>query len=335
MANASLRGKTVLITGGTGSFGQACTRALLEAHAVASIRIFSRDELKQWEMRRTFKDHPKLRFLIGDVRDAGRVKRAMEGVDVVIHAAAMKQVPACEYNPMEAIKTNVDGAMNVINAALDNNVPKVIALSTDKAAAPVNLYGATKLCSDRLFIQSNAYRGAKRKTIFSVVRYGNVMGSRGSVIPLFQKQKIDGEITITDERMTRFWITLPQAVDFVLSSLDIMQGGELFVPKIPSMRLVDLAKTIAPAATCRIVGIRPGEKLDECLVTKEEGRISYEMKDRYVVLSPSLEEFQHEVKKYKGAKRLAEGFEYHSHTNPHVLTSKEMASLISKLDMHD
>ena len=330
---SAIDGKTILITGGTGSFGKACVKKLLKEHKPKAIRIFSRDELKQWEMQREFDNDPRLRFLIGDVRDAQRVKRATEGVDIVIHAAAMKQVPACEYNPMEAIKTNVDGAMNVINACLDNDVPKVIALSTDKAASPVNLYGATKLCSDRLFIQSNAYRGPKRRTQFSVVRYGNVMGSRGSVIPLFRAQKETGKLTITDDRMTRFWITLPQAVDLVLTSLEIMQGGEMFVPKIPSMKVVDLAKTIAPDATCRIVGIRPGEKLHECLITKEEGRIAYEMKDRYVVLSPSLEGMQHDIKKYKGAKKLAEGFEYHSDTNDHILSGKEMDSLLTKHDL--
>jgi UDP-N-acetylglucosamine 4,6-dehydratase len=329
---SSIDGKTILITGGTGSFGKAATEVLLRKHKPKAIRIFSRDELKQWDMRRRFNDDPRLRFLIGDVRDAARIRRATEGVDVVIHAAAMKQVPACEYNPMEAIKTNVDGAMNVINACLDNDVPKVIALSTDKAAHPVNLYGATKLCSDRLFIQSNAYRGEKRQAIFSVVRYGNVMGSRGSVIPLFRMQKDSGELTITHEEMTRFWITLPQAVEFVLSSLDVMQGGEMFVPKIPTMKIVDLAKTIAPEATCRIVGIRPGEKLHECLVTKEEGRLAYELKDRYVVLSPSLEDMQHEMKQYKGAKKLKQGFEYYSHTNEHFLTSTEMDKLLATLD---
>ncbi len=328
-------GKTILITGGTGSFGKACVKKLLDEHKPKRIRIFSRDELKQWDMRRGFGDHPSLRFLIGDVRDAERVKRATEGVDIIIHAAALKQVPACEYNPMEAVKTNVNGAMNVINAALDNNVPRVIALSTDKAAAPVNTYGATKLCSDRLFIQSNSYRGPTRDTKFGVVRYGNVMGSRGSVIPLFHKQKEKGELTITDERMTRFWITLPQAVDFVLSSLEMMQGGELFVPKIPTMKVMDLAKTIAPEASCRIVGIRPGEKLHECLITGEEGRLAYELKDRYVVLSASSTGWDNDPKKYKGAKKLKEGFEYHSHTNDEFLSSAQMRALLKKLELHD
>lgn len=329
---SAIDGKIVLITGGTGSFGKACVKKLLEEHDPKAVRVFSRDELKQWEMRREFGDDPRLRFLIGDVRDYQRVKRATEGVDILIHAAALKQVPACEYNPIEAIRTNVDGAINVINAALDNNIPRVIALSTDKAASPVNLYGATKLCSDRLFIQSNAYRGSNRKTMFSIVRYGNVMGSRGSVIPLFRKQKETGTITITDKRMTRFWITLPQAVDLVLTSLDIMQGGEMFVPKIPSMTVMDLAKTIAPSAICKVIGIRPGEKLHECLITKEEGRLALEMKDRYIVFSPSLEEGLYDAKKYKGAKKLSEGFEYHSHTNKRVLARKEMEKLLAELD---
>ncbi len=331
---SALEGKTIVITGGTGSFGKACVGTILQAHKPKAVRVFSRDELKQWDMRREFNDDSRLRFLIGDVRDAQRVRRATEGADIVIHAAAMKQVPACEYNPMEAVKTNVDGAMNVINACLDNNVPKVIALSTDKAASPVNLYGATKLCSDRLFIQSNAYRGPARGSVFSVVRYGNVVGSRGSVIPLFRAQKEAGELTITDDRMTRFWITLPQAVDLVLTSLQIMQGGEIFVPKIPSMKVIDLAKTIAPDAKCRVIGIRPGEKLHECLITEEEGRFAYEMKDRYVVLSPSLEDMQHDVKKYKGAKKLSEGFEYHSHTNEEILSAREMTRLLADLESH-
>lgn len=328
------RGKTILITGGTGSFGQACVRKLLEEHDPKIIRIFSRDELKQWEMHREFGDHPKLRFFIGDVRDFDRVKRATEKVDILIHAAAMKQVPACEYNPMDAIKTNIGGAMNVINASLDNDIPLVLALSTDKAASPINVYGATKLCSDRLFIQSNSYRGPKRKTRFSVVRYGNVMGSRGSVIPLFKKQKEKGELTITHEDMTRFWITLPQAVGFVLSCIPLMQGGEMFVPKIPTMKIMDLAKTIAPEATYRIVGIQPGEKLHECLITSHEGRDAYELSDRYVVLSPSLEK-EHGPKKYKGAKRLPSGFEYHSHTNKDQLTIPQMSKLLKEVALHD
>ncbi len=327
---SAIKGKIVLVTGGTGSFGKACVTKLLKEHNPKVIRIFSRDELKQWEMSRRF-DSDKLRFFIGDVRDYDRLKRAFEDVDIVIHAAALKQVPAAEYNPMEAVKTNIGGAMNVINAALDNNVSRVIALSTDKAAAPVNTYGATKLVSDRLFIQSNSYRGLHRDTRFSVVRYGNVLASRGSVIPLFRTQAKEGEITITHPDMTRFWITLPQSVDFVLSSLEIMQGGEMFVPKIPTMKIVDLAKVIAPEVTCRIVGIRPGEKLHECLITKEEGRHAYEMKDRYVVLSASAAGWGNDVKKYK-AKKMKENFEYHSHTNEDYLDEKRMQKLLAEVE---
>lgn len=322
--------KTILITGGTGSFGKACIKALLTQHKPKVIRVFSRDELKQWEMQRAFDNNPKLRFFIGDVRDQERVQRAMEGVDIVIHAAALKQVPACEYNPMEAVNTNIGGAMSVINAALDHNVSHVIALSTDKAAAPVNTYGATKLVSDRLFIQSNSYRGGNRKTRFSVVRYGNVMASRGSVIPLFLEQKTKGTLTITHPEMTRFWITLPQAVEFVLSSLEIMQGGEMFVPKIPSMKIVDLAMTIAPGATLRTVGIRPGEKLHECLITKEEGRLVCELPDRYIVLSASQVGWSNDPKKYK-AKAVRGGVEYYSDSNPRFLTQKEMETLLKHI----
>ena len=330
---SAIDGKTILITGGTGSFGKACVKKLLSEHKPKVIRIYSRDELKQWEMEREFKSHPKLRFLIGDVRDLPRLKRATEGVDIIIHAAALKHVPACEYNPMEAVNTNVGGAMNVINAALDNNVPRVIALSTDKAAAPVNIYGATKLCSDRLFIQSNSYRGEGRETRFAVVRYGNVMASRGSVIPLFKKQKETGTISITDERMTRFWITLSQAVDFVLTSLETMQGGELFVPKIPTMKIIDLAKTIAPGATYNIVGIRPGEKLHECLITSDEGRLTYELNDRYIVASASLENSETLIEKqYKDAKKMVEGFEYHSNTNTDYLTEARMSKLLEEIE---
>ena len=335
MSTSIVDGKTILITGGTGSFGKACVKKLLQEHKPKTIRIYSRDELKQWEMEREFKSHPKLRFLIGDVRDLPRLRRAAEGVDIIIHAAALKHVPACEYNPMEAIKTNVDGAMNVINAALDNNVSRVVALSTDKAAAPVNIYGATKLCSDRLFIQSNSYRGENRDTRFAVVRYGNVMASRGSVIPLFQKQKESGTVTITDERMTRFWITLPQAVDFVISSLQVMQGGELFVPKIPSMKITDLAMTIAPDTKFKITGIRPGEKLHECLITADEGRLTCELKDRYIVISASLDNAHEIIKKHKGAKKAPEGFEYHSHTNPEYLSSAQMGKLLKQLEADD
>lgn len=322
----------ILITGGTGSFGKAAVRKLLNEHNPSIVRVFSRDELKQWEMVREFNNDPRLRFLIGDVRDAERVKRACEGVDYLIHAAALKHVPACEYNPMEAIKTNVGGAINIINAALDMGVKKVIALSTDKAANPVNTYGATKLCSDRLFIQSNAYRGGNRDTRFSVVRYGNVMGSRGSVIPLFKKQALEGTLTITDPRMTRFWITLPQAVDFVLSSFEIMQGGELYVPKIPSMKVTDLAKVIAPKAKQKTVGIRPGEKLHEMLITAEEGQLTRELKDRYIVLSASPE-WKVEWGEYARHKRVKPGFTYDSYSNKDYLNQQEMKALLEELDL--
>ena len=323
------KGKIILITGGTGSFGKACVKRLLEAHDPAAIRIYSRDELKQWEMAREFND-PRVRFFIGDVRDAGRLKRAFEGVDYVIHAAALKHVPACEYNPVEAVRTNVDGAINVINAALDTNVKKVIALSTDKAVNPVNIYGATKLCSDRLFVQSNSYAGPVRQTRFSVVRYGNVMASRGSVIPLFRKQAESGVLTITDARMTRFWITLPHAVDFVLSSFEMMQGGEIFVPKIPSMKITDLAKTVAPKAKIKVIGIRPGEKLHESLTTVEESPLIREMKDRYIVLSHSRE-WEVDESIYTRYKKVKEGFEYNSYNNKDYLSQKKMTALLAEL----
>ncbi len=327
---SAFKDKVILITGGTGSFGKACVKKLLEAHDPASIRIYSRDELKQWEMAREFGNHPKLRFLIGDVRDAERLQRATEGVDYLIHAAALKHVPACEYNPVEAVRTNVDGAINVINAALNNNVKKVIALSTDKAVNPVNIYGATKLCSDRLFIQSNSYRGIHRGTRFSVVRYGNVMASRGSVIPLFRKQAESGVVTITDPHMTRFWITLPHAVDFVLSSFEMMQGGEMFVPKIPSMKISDLAKVIAPKAKQKVIGVRPGEKRHESLITREEGQLAREMKDRYVVLSSSVE-WPYDKSEFNRMRKVKDGFEYNSYSNPVYLTQKEMLKMLDEL----
>ncbi len=327
---SAFKDKVILITGGTGSFGKACVKKLLEVHDTASIRIYSRDELKQWEMAREFGNHPKLRFLIGDVRDVGRLKRAFEGVDYVIHAAALKHVPACEYNPVEAVRTNVDGAVNVINAALDTNVKKVIALSTDKAVNPVNIYGATKLTSDRLFIQSNSYSGHLHPTRFSVVRYGNVMASRGSVIPLFRAQAATGTLTVTDARMTRFWITLPHAVDFVLSSFELMQGGEIFVPKIPSMKITALAKTLAPKAKIKVIGIRPGEKLHESLTTKEESLLIREMKDRYIVLSPSRE-WPVDESLYARYKKVKDGFEYDSYSNPKYLTQKEMRAMLDEL----
>lgn len=302
---------------------------LLSKYTPQSIRIFSRDELKQWEMQKTYANHPKkdlLRFFIGDIRDANRIKRASENCDIIIHAAALKQVPACEYNPIEAIQTNINGAINVIDAALDNNVKKVIALSTDKASQPINLYGATKLCSDKLFIQANNYRGS-RKTEFSVVRYGNVMGSRGSVVPLFLEQAKTGKITITHPDMTRFWITLDEAVEFVLSCFSIMQGGELFVPKIPSMKVVDLAKVIAPNAKIKIIGIRPGEKMHESLIGKDEAGNTYDANDKYLIKPLFLEAWQDKKIKYK-IKKVAEDFDYNSKDNTQYLSDKKMSELV-------
>src|SRR5579859_5168336 len=278
-----LAGSTILLTGGTGSFGNAFITRMLAEHADVTVRVYSRDELKQSEVRATFGDDRRLRFLIGDVRDRSRMTRAAQGADVIIHAAAMKQVPACEYNPFEAVRTNVLGAQHVVDAAIDAHVPKVIALSTDKAVNPVNLYGATKLCAERIIVQGNTY-ASRFATRLACVRYGNVVGSRGSVVPLFRQQAATGELTITDRRMTRFWITLDQAVDLVLFALDNMTGGEVFVPKIPSMRITDLAEAVAPGVPCRVVGIRPGEKLHEVLLTSDEARHTVDAGSVYIVL---------------------------------------------------
>lgn len=276
-------GKIILITGGTGSFGQAFARLLLETERVAAIRIFSRDEFKQSAMNRRFKDD-RLRFFIGDVRDRERLLRAFDGVHVVVHAAALKQVPACEYNPFEAVKTNVIGAANVIDAAIERGVERVMALSTDKAANPVNLYGATKLCAEKLFVQGNAYVGS-RPTRFSCVRYGNVVASRGSVVPLLFEQRAKGRVSLTDPRMTRFWVTLGSAARFVNSCIETMQGGELFVPKLPSIRITDLVAAIAPDAAIENIGIQPGEKLHETLVTLDESRHTAD-RGRFFVIEP-------------------------------------------------
>ena len=282
-----IQGKVVLVTGATGSFGNAFVARLLAEHEPASIRLYSRDELKQLEMQRRFEDEPRLRYLLGDVRDVDRLKRAMRGVDLVVHAAALKQVPACEYNPFEAVQTNVIGAQNVISAAIDNDVPLTLALSTDKAVNPVNLYGATKLCAEKLFAQAMSYAGGGPAR-FASVRYGNVVGSRGSVVPMFREQAATGIVDVTDERMTRFWITLDQAIDFVLSCMGLVQGGEVFVPKSPSMRVVDVATALAPDAEQRVVGIRPGEKLHEVLLTEDEARHAYDLGDRFVIVPQAL-----------------------------------------------
>ena len=306
-----LNNKTILITGGTGSFGKKATEIILKKYKPKKIIIFSRDELKQFEMAQQFKESEEIRYFIGDVRDKERLHRAFHGVDIVIHAAALKQVPVAEYNPFEAVKTNIIGAENIINVAIDQGVKKVIALSTDKAANPINLYGSTKLCSDKLFIAGNSYVG-RDHSIFSVVRYGNVVGSRGSVIPFFLKQKEKGILPITDSRMTRFWITLEQGVNFVLNCLEQMVGGELFVPKIPSMNIMDLAKAIAPECKTEIVGIRPGEKLHEVMVTRDDARKALEYKDHYVVQP----DFQFWGSRFKsnGGNALPEDFEYNSGT---------------------
>lgn len=276
-----LNGKTVLVTGGTGSFGYKFTEVVLKKYRLKKLIIFSRDEMKQYEMSKVFdpQKYKNLRFFIGDVRDAERLHRAFNKVDVIVHAAALKIVPTAEYNPFEAVKTNVLGAENVINVAIDNNVDKVIALSSDKAVNPINLYGATKLCAEKMFVAANNY--SPRGTKFSVVRYGNVFGSRGSVIPFFEECRKKGVVTITNKRMTRFWITLGQGVDFVLNCLRDTQGGEIFIPKLPSMKIVDLAKAICPACRQKVIGIRPGEKLHETLVPSDDGIYTYEFDDKF------------------------------------------------------
>lgn len=327
MANGSFdwTNKVVLVTGGTGTFGKAFVRHLLTEHNPHAIRIYSRDEFKQFHMQQEFNDE-RLRFFIGDVRDGERLIKACRGVDVIVHAAAMKQVPACEYNPFEAVKTNILGATNVIDAALVNEVPKVVALSTDKAVNPVNLYGATKLCSDKLFIHSNAYSG-DRATRFACVRYGNVLGSRGSVIPLFLKQRETGTITLTDERMTRFWITTEEAVGLVESALHLMQGGEIFVPHIPSMRIVDLADTLAPGCEKKIIGIRPGEKLHEVLINEDEGRYTIRYQGIYIV-QPNVSIWK--KSKYAAGEPVEAHFSYASNTNDWWLTSNELKEMLIK-----
>lgn len=316
--------QTILVTGGTGSFGKKFIAAALKQN-VKKVIVFSRDELKQYEMAQEFTD-PRVRFFIGDVRDKERLYRAFDGVDIVIHAAALKHVGACEYNPFEAVKTNIHGAQNIIEAAIDRGVKKVIALSTDKAASPINLYGATKLASDKLFVAGNSYAGDK-ETRFAVVRYGNVVGSRGSVVPFFKKLKEDGAtvIPVTDDRMTRFWITLEQGVQFVIDSLTRMNGGEIFIPKIPSMSILDLAEAIAPECEIEIVGIRPGEKLHEAMITEDDARHTLEYDD-YFVIQPEFPWWSAEYK--NGGKSLPEGFTYVSNVNNQWLTVDELRELV-------
>jgi len=321
--------KVVLVTGGTGSFGKKFIKVLLEEQKPAKVIVFSRDELKQHEMRVSGYDSPNIRYFIGDVRDRERMFRALHGVDIVVHAAALKQVPACEYNPMEAIKTNILGSSNVVDAALENKVEKVLALSTDKAVSPVNLYGATKLAAEKLLIQSNAYAGG-RNTRISCVRYGNVVGSRGSVVPLFLKQRQNGKLTITDARMTRFWISLEQGVRFVIRCIEQMQGGEVFVPKIPSMSMLDLAKAIAPEAEIEIIGIRPGEKLHEALISEDEARTTVELEDMYVVQPAAAMWFGYAWEEM--GKRLPEGFTYVSNNNTDWLDISRINEIIKPIE---
>jgi len=318
----SLNQKTILVTGGLGSFGQKFTEVLLRDHNPKTIRIYDNRELACVEFGRKFKDE-RLRFFVGDVRDTKRLNRAMEGVDVVVHAAALKHVPICEYNPIEAIKTNINGSINVIDAAIDNGVEKAIAISTDKAVQPVNLYGATKMVAEKLFVQGNSYSGDK-KTIFSCARYGNVMGSSGSVVPLFKEQKQKGEITITDEKMTRFWITLEEGVKFVINCIDMMKGGEVFVPKIPSMKIIDVADAIAPEAKKKIIGIRPGEKLHEVLFTEEESRHVKEFDD-YFIVEPEFSFWNKE--NHKEGKALLANFVYSSDKNNRWLDKDKIKEL--------
>jgi len=325
-----LNDKNILITGGTGSFGKKATEIILQKYRPKKLIIFSRDELKQFEMSKVYPEskHECMRYFIGDVRDKERLYRAFHKVDYVIHTAALKQVPAAEYNPFEAVKTNIIGAQNVINVAIDQGVKKVIALSTDKAANPVNLYGATKLCSDKLFIAGNAYVGHEH-TVFSVVRYGNVIGSRGSVIPFFLAHRANGFLPITDPRMTRFWITLAQGVKFVLWCLEHMCGGELFVPKIPSMNIMDLAEAVAPECKTSIVGIRPGEKIHELMIPRDEARKTLEF-DNFYVIQPDFRFWTRRCS-WNGGCPVADDFEYGSNTNPWRLTVDEMRAMIDEL----
>jgi len=325
-----IKGKVVCVTGGTGSFGNAFVARLLEHHEPAAIRVYSRDELKQYDMQRKFDNDERLRFLLGDVRDVDRLRRATKDVDVIVHAAALKQVVACEYNPFEAVQTNIIGAENVVTAAIDNRVPHVLSISTDKAVNPVNLYGATKLSAEKIITQSNSYaaEGDQTASRFSSARYGNVVGSRGSVIPLFKKQAQAGELTITDDAMTRFWITLEQAVDFVISCLEVMQGGEIFIPRIPSMRVVDIAEVMAPGATRRVIGIRPGEKLHEILMTAEEARHATAFEDRYAIY-PNFPFWR--SADYPRGEELPPGFFYSSDNNDQWLTTEGLRSIVDEV----
>ncbi len=322
--------QTILVTGGTGSFGKKFIQIMLAEYQPAKLIVYSRDELKQHEMRVAGFDHPDLRYFIGDVRDLPRLRRAMQGVDIVVHAAALKQVPACEYNPMEAVKTNILGTSNVVDAAIDARVKKVLSLSTDKAVTPVNLYGATKLTAEKLVIASNAYAG-DMQTRLSCVRYGNVIGSRGSVVPIFIRQRENGnKLTITDERMTRFWLSLDQGVQFVISNIERMHGGEVFVPKIPSMKIIDLARVIAPNAEIEVVGIRPGEKLHEMMISRDESRSTIELEDRFVVQPVGMLWFRHDWS--EDGTSVPDGFKYTSDNNQEWLTVERIKALVAPFE---
>lgn len=325
----SLEGCTILLTGGTGTFGKAFVEQVLNNHRPKAIRILSRDELKQYEMKEALPSDDRLRFFVGDVRDQDRLRRAMKGCDVVVHAAALKQVTTCEYNPFEAVKTNIFGAQNIIETAIDLGVPKAISLSTDKAVNPVNLYGATKLCAEKLFTQGNAY-AAEGPTRFASVRYGNVVGSRGSVVEVFQRQRPTGVLTITDERMTRFWITQRQAAQFVIDCLSRMVGGEVFVPKLPTMRVVDLAQAMAPEAELKVVGIRPGEKLHEVLLMEQEAQYTEEHQDLYVI-RPQFKFWDLKHDDLLDGSPVPEGFRYASDDSPWRLTPKEICEIVQDI----
>jgi UDP-N-acetylglucosamine 4,6-dehydratase len=322
--------QVVLVTGGTGSFGRKFAEIMLREYQPRKLIIFSRDELKQHEMRTSGFDAPQIRYFIGDVRDEQRLERALAGVTVVVHAAALKQVPACEYNPFEAIQTNVMGGRNLIDAAINQGVRRILALSTDKAVNPINLYGATKLCAEKMFVQANAYAGSQ-DTRFSCARYGNVVGSRGSVIPVFLEQRKRGKITITDPRMTRFWLTLEHGVRFVVSCIEQMHGGEIFVPKIPSMKLLQLAEVVAPECEVEYVGIRPGEKLHEVLLSEDESRQALEMGDMYVI-QPAHPWWRRE--NWKAGRSLPEGFRYASDSNPQWLSAHDLWELVEGIAPH-
>ena len=326
-----LNGSSILVTGGTGSFGRALVSELLSNHNPQRVAVFSRDELKQYEMKQRYLDDDRIRFFLGDIRDRERLTMAMNGVDHVVHAAALKQVDTAEYNPMEFVKTNILGSENVLTTAIDDGVKKVVALSTDKASSPVNLYGATKLTADKLFISGNHYSYA-RGTKFAVVRYGNVMGSRGSVIPYWRGLAAQGKsLPITDRRMTRFWITLQQAVQFVIDSFEMMDGGELYVPRIPSMRLTDLAEALAPGVALEEIGIRPGEKMHEEMISVDDGRRTIQLADRYVI-APALAEWTFQEPK---GDAVPDGFAYSSDTNDLWLSIPKLQSMISELDAKD